>query len=583
VSWDEWEQTAQWLMSWDRDSVLRGINRVTSWRCRGRVPLGAEITASLLEVILQDHGWPHGLHDSTTHGAYHTAEMSTRLAYSMTLVRFVNGVVDSGQKGQSASSVSKLADTYGLPRVLVDIRHESTHNKLPSLPMLRAAVQHALSWLEYNYWEGQRRYLAANVNKIRTVLHDYHELYRIRRTSSREQLTEGSAGEGSPGPGSFKQQRRRALAELKDSFPAPAAELLIGPLLEVMTHSTSSSEDEALTPTLTPSLRAEEFEALSKEWQHLPTLVFNRVVQDACSAMRHMDWIVAKSHAQLAIELLDLILGSMANKRRGSAQGSGQASPEWLDGQGLGLQLVELAQAYSDANGLQRGGDAALTEDSPDFGLFTVWEKLIQGIAQVATPESVGHHALSLLRAAAGEKGKAATKAMVLDSDAVEAERREREKVLVQMRAGSCGEGAATGRWEVERDWIPCAVGCLPSRSAPNGILPLLVAPPERASPPEEEDAQQMDCAAAGVDVGGQLPRDTTAGGTAGTRHGSQAADLMDDGAMLNECGAEDAMGGSAVGYASRDSDDDAPVASPPRLPASFAACAIASEQIGLM
>jgi hypothetical protein len=83
-----------------------------------------------------------------------------------------------------------------------------------------------------------------------------------------------------------------------------------------MTQSTSSGEDEALTPTLTPSLRAEEFEALSKEWQHLPTLVFNRVVQDACSAMRHMDWIDAKSHAQLAIELLDLILGSMANKAR---------------------------------------------------------------------------------------------------------------------------------------------------------------------------------------------------------------------------------------------------------------------------
>jgi hypothetical protein len=73
-----------------------------------------------------------------------------------------------------------------------------------------------------------------------------------------------------------------------------------------------------------------------------------------------------------------LALSILPKQRRGSAQGSGQASPEWLDGQGLGLQLVELAQAYSDANGLQRGGDAVLTEDSPDFGLFTVWEKLIQ-------------------------------------------------------------------------------------------------------------------------------------------------------------------------------------------------------------
>ena len=48
------------------------------------------------------------------------SEHSLRLAYSMALVRFVNGVVDSGQKGQVASSVATLARTYGLPRMLVN-------------------------------------------------------------------------------------------------------------------------------------------------------------------------------------------------------------------------------------------------------------------------------------------------------------------------------------------------------------------------------------------------------------------------------------------------------------------------------
>ncbi len=40
----------------------------------------------------------------------------------------------------------------GLPRALVDVRHEATHNELPSLPLLRAAADSALAWLRDNYW-----------------------------------------------------------------------------------------------------------------------------------------------------------------------------------------------------------------------------------------------------------------------------------------------------------------------------------------------------------------------------------------------------------------------------------------------
>lgn len=47
------------------------------------------------------------------------SEQSLRLTYAMALVRFVNGVVDSGQKGQVATSVAMLASAFGLPRILV--------------------------------------------------------------------------------------------------------------------------------------------------------------------------------------------------------------------------------------------------------------------------------------------------------------------------------------------------------------------------------------------------------------------------------------------------------------------------------
>ena len=47
----------------------------------------------------------------------------------------------------------------GLPRLLVDIRHEASHNDLPSLPLLRLAASDALQWLQAGYWQRQQDHL----------------------------------------------------------------------------------------------------------------------------------------------------------------------------------------------------------------------------------------------------------------------------------------------------------------------------------------------------------------------------------------------------------------------------------------
>ena len=49
----------------------------------------------------------------------------------------------------------------GLPRALVDLRHEATHNDLPSLPLLRVAAGAALEWLRATYWNPQQHTLQA--------------------------------------------------------------------------------------------------------------------------------------------------------------------------------------------------------------------------------------------------------------------------------------------------------------------------------------------------------------------------------------------------------------------------------------
>jgi len=61
--------------------------------------------------------------------------------------------------------------------VLVDIRHEATHNELPSLALLRLAAGHALDWLRASYWQRQADHVAAEHARIRQLLQVLYYAY----------------------------------------------------------------------------------------------------------------------------------------------------------------------------------------------------------------------------------------------------------------------------------------------------------------------------------------------------------------------------------------------------------------------
>jgi hypothetical protein len=71
----------------------------------------------------------------------------------MLIVRMVNGFLDPEQNKKYAVSIRNLAVRIELPRILVDIRHEATHQQLPSLQLLISACREALSWIQSKYWE----------------------------------------------------------------------------------------------------------------------------------------------------------------------------------------------------------------------------------------------------------------------------------------------------------------------------------------------------------------------------------------------------------------------------------------------
>ena len=150
ADWREWSFVRERIILRPQEThmpeLVKALQVVEVWRVRGKIPHSADCSALLREVMMND-------------ASFSRSENELRLNYSMVITRAVNGLVDRGQKGYFATSISVIAEGIGLPHWLVELRHDATHNQLPSLSVLRAAATELLLWLEQNYWQPQFEYL----------------------------------------------------------------------------------------------------------------------------------------------------------------------------------------------------------------------------------------------------------------------------------------------------------------------------------------------------------------------------------------------------------------------------------------
>ena len=72
--------------------------------------------------------------------------------------------------------------------MLIDIRHEASHNELPALPLLRTAASQALAWLQATYWKLQSEHLVA----CRERTHDLLEVGHLYSSHSHRPLQTSS-------------------------------------------------------------------------------------------------------------------------------------------------------------------------------------------------------------------------------------------------------------------------------------------------------------------------------------------------------------------------------------------------------
>jgi hypothetical protein len=161
----EWKQVYSFLYSKDATLEKLGVNRVKCWSARGRLPHAIESTSLLVEIGLQD--------DPTRFSTVSPREIQHLLAIA--IIRFVNGIVDSAQKGTVAASASNIAGQVGLPLWFVELRHSATHDKLPNLQTLRNARAQSLEWLDQYYWRVQEDNVRESSDVVQALILQYIE------------------------------------------------------------------------------------------------------------------------------------------------------------------------------------------------------------------------------------------------------------------------------------------------------------------------------------------------------------------------------------------------------------------------
>ncbi|RKF64051.1 Pre-rRNA-processing protein las1 [Erysiphe neolycopersici] len=123
----------------EENEKKEAVARVRLWMQRGNCPHLIESTAILTSAILNDL---RGGNES----------YCVRAVYAAAFSRFVTGLLDCHQEKRHKLSMYVIAKTIGLPATFVELRHQATHEELPSLIRLRTATQKALQWIWSYYW-----------------------------------------------------------------------------------------------------------------------------------------------------------------------------------------------------------------------------------------------------------------------------------------------------------------------------------------------------------------------------------------------------------------------------------------------
>ncbi|XP_047452480.1 ribosomal biogenesis protein LAS1L [Mugil cephalus] len=139
----EWDQVLEYLYSREFALQRYALQRISAWKGRyaNSSPVAVDCTSDLVRCQVLDRSGQLNGDDLV-------------LLYGAALVRFVN-LITERQQGKVARPLRRLAGNLNIPEWLVDLRHDFTHRKLPTLKCCRRGCKVALEWLQREYWSKQ--------------------------------------------------------------------------------------------------------------------------------------------------------------------------------------------------------------------------------------------------------------------------------------------------------------------------------------------------------------------------------------------------------------------------------------------
>ncbi|KAG2463483.1 LAS1L protein, partial [Polypterus senegalus] len=139
----EWDQVLEYLYCQDCNLQKYALERISAWKGRygSSTPIAVESTADLVRCQVID-------------SCEQVAPEELVLLYGMALVRFVNLITEPKQKMMTIP-LRRLAREMNIPEWIVNLRHQLTHGRLPTLNWCRKGCEFVLDWLRKEYWSRQ--------------------------------------------------------------------------------------------------------------------------------------------------------------------------------------------------------------------------------------------------------------------------------------------------------------------------------------------------------------------------------------------------------------------------------------------
>ncbi|KAH1092957.1 hypothetical protein GYH30_038936 [Glycine max] len=464
LNWDEWLFVKNALFSDSPHSVYSALKRISAWRSRGSLPVLIEVTTSIIEIQLKDPSFRH----DQWNGASLSEEMLAML-YCMAIMRLVNGVVEKTRKKEVAS-IAVAADAIGIPRMLIDIRHEGSHRELPSLKIVRSASVKALDWLKYYYWEPQSKAIPFHGEGIAKVNKEIKS--RIRELTICLKVN-GSAQSSSSllKAKRSKKQITKILKYVLRLYSSFSKEI-VSVLLEYLLKALSSSEleenaDDASIGLTTQNVLADWMLVILKLCNKEPELLLNllKEVLDMIESQEDMKYKednpnMGVSHSRTEFRLSSLfawLVGILSKVPSAAANMPKRVLHELLRRCLLVSQLCNKQLVDSALQLAELMNDSYLMEKVRKFSLISLSNlESADDESPLLTSKNIFQFEESMLEAAkklelVKQQIMKNKKPMAMDCDTEKSQ-----------------------TWTLAKSWNPCPIGMLPRAVGSSGCLPVL-------------------------------------------------------------------------------------------------------------